>query len=76
MRLLKPLPKSHFVFICCHTIKLYSEPSPTSKVGVFANIVNSLKQLNISTKTSILDISLGFEYTPVKVDAKHQFNSF
>ena len=41
---------------CCHETEVYSEPSHTSNMKVSVKIVNGSKQLNISAKSSILDV--------------------
>ena len=46
----KPLPE------------VYSEPSRTSKVVLFAKIVNGFHLLTIFAKGSILDVRMGSEY--------------
>ena len=43
------------------TLEAYSEPSGTSKMEVFAKIVNSCQPLIIFAKSSILDVWLGSE---------------
>ena len=40
----------------------YSEPNETSKMKLFANIVNSVQLLTIFAKSSILDVRLDSEY--------------
>ena len=42
--------------------EVYSEPSQTSKMEIFAKIVNSQKSWTIFTESSILDVQLGSEY--------------
>ena len=37
-------------------------PSQTSKMELFAKIINGFQLLNIFAKISILDVRLGFEY--------------
>ena len=57
--------------------QVYSKPTQTSTMKVSAKIDNGLKQLNISGKSSILDVWAGSESaTSMKVDTKHQFNFF
>ena len=41
----------------------YPDPSWTSKIGLFAKIVNRFHPLTIFAKSSILDVQLGSEYT-------------
>ena len=43
----------------------YAEPCRTSKMEVFAKIVDDLKPLTIFTKHYILDVWQGFEYACV-----------
>ena len=54
----------------------YSEPSRTSKMELFAKIVNSRTPLIIFTKSSILDVWLGSEYasfkTTLQVNLSHK----
>ena len=69
-------PSQRFAVFCCHKTEAYSEPSQLSEMKVSAKIVNGLKKLNISAKSSILDVWLGSESASVKVDAKHQFKLF
>ena len=70
------LPKLNLEVFCCHKTEVYWEPSQTSKMNVLAKVINGLKLLNISAKSSILDVSLVSESVFVKVEAKHQFNFF
>ena len=44
------------VLIQCQMPEVYSESSQTSKMGLFANVVNCRKPLNIFAKGSILDV--------------------
>ena len=41
---------------------MYSEPSSTSKMMLFAKIVNDFQTLTIFAKSSILFLQLGSEY--------------
>ena len=52
-----------FLSLCKTYADAYSEPSVVSKMGSsFSEIVNGLKLLSISAKSSILDALLGAEY--------------
>ena len=46
---------------CGTPAKAYSEPSRTSKMGLFTKIVNGRKPLNIFAKRSIVDVRQGSE---------------
>ena len=41
-----------------------SEPNPTSKIKLFAKIVNGFSPSTVFIKSSILDVGQGFEYVP------------
>ena len=69
------LPKSSFAVFCCHKTEAYSKPSQTFKMKVSTKIVEGLKQLNISAKSSIFDVWLGSESVCVKVDVEHQLST-
>ena len=43
--------------------EVYPDPSWTSKIGLFAKIINGFQPLTIFAKSSILDVQLGSEYT-------------
>ena len=45
-----------------NTTEAYSEPSRTSKMELFAKIVNSFQRLTIFAKSAIFDIRLRSEY--------------
>ena len=48
-----------------HITEAYSESSQTNTMKVSKKIVNRLKQVNISAKSSILDVWLGSESASV-----------
>ena len=47
--------------------EVHLETNQTSKMELFVNIVNSWKPSTISTKSSILDVRLGFKYASGQV---------
>ena len=49
---------------------MYSEPSKTSKMELFAKIVNCIQPLAIFGKHFILGISQGYKYTSNKTKQK------
>ena len=51
-----------FLFPIVWTAEVYSEPSRTSTMELFAQIVEGFQLLAIFIKSSILDVRLGFEY--------------
>ena len=54
---------SNFVlFRIMQIAEVYSEPSQTSTMELFAKIVKGFQVLTIFLKSSILDIRLGFQY--------------
>ena len=52
----------YFIYIVMLISETYSEPCETSKVELFAKIVNGLESLTIFVKNSILGIWQGSEY--------------
>ena len=52
----------YFSYLHKNVAEAYSEPSRTSKMQLFAKIVNGFQPLIIFAKSFILDVQLGFEY--------------
>ena len=50
-----------------HTAKAYLEPSQTSKIELFVEMVNGFEPLTIFVKSSILDVCLGSQCVSVKI---------
>ena len=51
------------LFLKAEGTEVYSEPNWTSKMGLFAKIVNGERSLTFFTKCFILDVWLGSEYS-------------
>ena len=52
---------------------MHSEPSQTSKMELFAKIVNGLKPLTVFVKSSILDVWIGLMHRKTKFYFKDFF---
>ena len=52
---------------------MHSEPKQTSKMELFAKVVNGLKSLTVFVKSSILDVWIGLMHTKTKFYFKDFF---